>query len=104
MIYRQYAPVSSSATEPGGIVTRPRSIVPARTLLDLDRYVGDGSVLRHRTLAVLAVVGVTALLTYALGAAVRATIGVRITSEQENLGLNGMFQDTGRQAEIAFEP
>jgi len=65
---------------------------------------GDGSLLWHQTLAVLAVIGFTALLTYALGATIRATIGLRITSEQESLGLNDMFQDTDRRAPSAIQP
>jgi Amt family ammonium transporter len=65
---------------------------------------GDGSLLWHQTLAVLAVIGFTALLTYGLGATIRATIGLRITSEQENLGLNDMFQDTDRRAPSAIQP
>jgi Amt family ammonium transporter len=67
---------------------------------------GDGSLLWHQTLAVIAVIGFTALLTYALGATIRATIGLRITSELESLGLNDLFQDTGTAAEspIPLEP
>jgi ammonium transporter, Amt family len=56
---------------------------------------GDGSLLWHQTLAVLAVIGLSAALTYGLGIIIRATIGLRATSEQEDLGLSAMFQDTG---------
>jgi ammonium transporter, Amt family len=63
---------------------------------------GDGTLLWHQALAVLAVVGFTVVLTYGLGIAVRATIGLRITSEQENLGLNDTFQATGSPAETVI--
>ena len=56
---------------------------------------GDGSLLWHQVLAVLAVTGLTAALTCGLGIVIRATIGLRATGEQEELGLNTMFQDTG---------
>ena len=56
---------------------------------------GDGALLWHQTLAVLAVIGLTAALTYGLGIIIRATTGLRATSEQEDLGLSAMFQDTG---------
>jgi ammonium transporter len=61
---------------------------------------GDGSLLWHQTLAVLAVIGLTAALTYGLGILIRATIGLRATSEQEALGLSGMFQDAGSAAPL----
>jgi Amt family ammonium transporter len=54
---------------------------------------GDGSLLWHQVLAVLAVIGLTAALTYGLGIIIRATIGMRATSEQEDLGLGDLFQD-----------
>ncbi len=55
---------------------------------------GDGALLWHQTLAVLAVIGLTAALTYGLGIIIRATTGLQATSEQEDLGLSAMFQDT----------
>jgi Amt family ammonium transporter len=61
---------------------------------------GHGSLLWHQTLAVLAVIGLTAALTYVLGIIIRATIGLRATSEQEDLGLSAMFQDTGGAAPL----
>jgi hypothetical protein len=49
---------------------------------------------------VLAVIGLTAAPTYALGILIRATIGLRPTSEQEALGLSAVFQDTDRAAPL----
>jgi len=63
---------------------------------------GDGSLLWHQTLAVLAVIGLTAALTYGLGIIIRATIGLRATTEQEDLGLGGMFADTVGPAPLEF--
>jgi ammonium transporter, Amt family len=61
---------------------------------------GDGSLLWHQTLGVLAVIGLTVALTYGLGIIIRATIGMRATSEQEALGLSATFQDTGSAAPL----
>jgi len=65
---------------------------------------GDGSLLWHQTLAVLAVIGLTAALTYGLGIIIRATIGLRAKSEQEHLGLGGMFAGTGSAAPVEQAP
>jgi ammonia channel protein AmtB len=62
---------------------------------------GHGSLLWHQTLAVLAVIGLTAALTCALGIIIRATIGLRATGEQEDLGLSGMFQGAGSAAPLS---
>ena len=61
---------------------------------------GHGSLLWHQTLAVLAVIGLTAALTYVLGIITRATIGLRATTEQEDLGLGATFQNTGGAASL----
>jgi ammonium transporter, Amt family len=65
---------------------------------------GDGSLLWHQALAVLAVIGLTAALTYGLGILIRATTGLRATTEQEDLGLGGIFADTGSAAPLEQVP
>jgi ammonia channel protein AmtB len=62
---------------------------------------GDGSLLWHQVLAVLPVTGLTAALTCGLGIVIRATVGLRATSEQEDLGLGSVFQDTGSAAPLS---
>ena len=65
---------------------------------------GGGSLLWHQTLAVVAVIGLTAALTYGLGIIIRATTGLRATTEQEDRGLGGIFADTGSPAPLEQAP
>ena len=52
---------------------------------------GDAALLGHQAVAVTAVVAFTAAATYGLAKLVQRTIGLRVTAEQETLGLNVAF-------------
>ncbi len=59
---------------------------------------GDGALLWHQSIAILAVVCVTGLLTYALGIAVRSAGGLRAEQAEQTHGLNDPFEEAFEEA------